>query len=501
METTSDTREGVLRDLAWLVTAAFAFRAGFWLAMPRVLDAPDAVYYLSQVAHFRAGDFIGYDLKIPVLYPLLGCLVSLAIPNTELACQLVSFAASTALIIPAYLLARALHGRSAARAAAIIIVVWTWLGDYASRVSTEAVACTLWFFAVWAFARGMRRGGFWPVAAAILFFGLHLARPEGTFLILAVFPAALILEGDRATRARRLAPFAAVCCVLLTLYGWHLWRVTGRFIINYRFSYVLNDVHVASASLAPRDQAIDFVRTASDTLFGVLPTMLGPVLMLFLGVGLFFPRGPRRDMRLECYVLFFAASQWAVSLAVRSPSPRYFMTVIVALSLWSARGAVLVANQAAAMPAGRWLKPLPMAAVVLPILFGTAVTLGAEHLGRRPREPREYKVAGLWMKEHLAPGLIFTRKPQIGYYAGNMPTTGPAADDTIPGAIERARNAGARYFVVDERYTAQLAPALKPLLEPAQAPPDLRLLYEFKPGYPEARVLVYEIGRATAGAP
>ena len=508
MEARLDIRERPGRDAALFLLAALAFRGCFWFAMPRVIDSADAVHYLGVAEHFRAGDFFGYDLKIPVLYPLLGALFSLFLPDVETACQAVSLAASALLVIPVYFLSRELHGQSAARVAAVIVVIWTWLADYASRVSTEALACTVWFLAVWLFARGLRRGGVWPVAAASLFFALHLARPEGTFLLLAAFPAAAILclGDDRGARkasapparARRLVPFAVTCAFLLAAYGGYLWHLTGTFTINYRTQYIAGDVQLANAVLSPKGTLLDFIRTTSDTLFSVLPTMLGPVLVLFMGVGLFQPSERHRDTRLELYLLFFAAAQWGVSLSVRSPAPRYLMAVIVALSLWSARGTVLVGRQAATLSWGRWLKPLPVVAIVAPMLFGTAVTLGAEHLGRRPREPREYKAAGLWMKEHIEPALVFTRKPQVGYYA-DMPTTGPAPEDTLDAAIDRARKAGARYFVVDERYTTQLVPALKPLLDPVQAPPDLRLLHEEKPPYPDARVVVYEIigGRAS----
>ena len=74
-----------------------------------------------------------------------------------------------------------------------------------------------------------------------------------------------------------------------------------------------------------------------------------------------------------------------------------------------------------------------------------------------------------------------------------METTGPAAEDTVDTAIARAREAGARYFVVDERYTAQMAPGLRPLLNPDNAPPPLRLIRADLSPYPQGRVVVYEI--------
>ena len=141
------------------------------------------------------------------------------------------------------------------------------------------------------------------------------------------------------------------------------------------------------------------------------------------------------------------------------------------------------------------LSRLPVAGLVTIMLMGAASTLLPEYLGRVPREPREYKIAGQWMRDNLEPGVIFTRKPQIGYYA-DMETTGPLPDESLDQAIDRARNAGAQYVVIDERYTAQMAPALRPLLDPANAPPSLTLLRSDLSPYAKARIVIYRLSPA-----
>jgi hypothetical protein len=154
-----------------------------------------------------------------------------------------------------------------------------------------------------------------------------------------------------------------------------------------------------------------------------------------------------------------------------------------------------VTEEAATLTWGRGLRLLPVTVTVLMMLMGSVTMVGAQYLNHRPSQPLEYKVAGLWMKENLEPGLIFTRKPQIGYYA-DMPSTGPDLNDTLEQAIARAKSAGAKYVVVDERYTAQMAPGLAPLLDASLAPPDLRWVKTFS-SYPQSRVVVYEL----AGTP
>ena len=109
-------------------------------------------------------------------------------------------------------------------------------------------------------------------------------------------------------------------------------------------------------------------------------------------------------------------------------------------------------------------------------------------------KPLEYKIAGKWMQANLEPGLIMSRKPQVGHYA-NMPTSGPAPDDTLEKIHERLMQADFRYLVVDQRYSTQMIPALKPLLDPVNAPPWLRMLKADLSPYDDARIVIYEVVR------
>jgi hypothetical protein len=264
-------------------------------------------------------------------------------------------------------------------------------------------------------------------------------------------------------------------------------ELTGQVTANYRIHFIMEEFDY-----------LRFMDTAYKTLFDVFPVMLGPVLLVFLGAGLFRPPsdGDSRDTRLELYTLLFATVQTGASWFVLSPAPRYLMAPIAVLATWSAAGIASTAQHTGGGHFGRLLRHLPATALVASMLCGTAVTLGAEHLGRRPREPREYKVAGQWMREHLPPALIFTCKPQVGYYA-DMPSTGPAPEDTLDDALRRAREAGAQYVVTDERYATA---GLRPLLNPEAAPQSLRLLYDSTP-FPQSRIIVYELAESPAVKP
>lgn len=471
------------RDLPALLALALGWRLLFLLAVPRVLDTADAIHYVETAAALASGDFFGYDPKIPVLYPLLGALYTRLLPvDLEWACRLVSFTASVLLVVPVYGLCRDLHGRAAARLAGLLVALWPWLADYGCSISTDATGALLWLTGVWLFTRGINGHPAALYGALAAFFGLTLTRPEGLFIFTCTVPGILVLAWPvTVDLLRRILPFFILTSILLGLTAFYVRAVSGAATVNYRVGFIVNEFDV-----------LRFVHTAVQTVSDVIPVMLGPVLFFFLGVGFLLPREQPRNFRLEACVLLFAFAQWAISLFVLSPAPRYLMAPLLVLSLWSACGMALCAAKAAALPGRlRQLRFVPTAALVLFMLVHTGVTLGSEHVGRTPREPREYKEAGRWMAEHLEPGLIFSRKPQVGFYAG-MPSTGPNLSESLEAALDRARKAGARYLVVDERYTAAMVPSLRPLLEPEAAPPGLRHLRSFAT-WPGARVAIYAL--------
>lgn len=473
-------------EIALWMGAALVVRLVFLALSPRALDSADSIRYLEVAKVLREGGFFHFDTRIPLLYPALTAFANLVIPDLEWAAIGVSLCASLLLIWPVIRLSESMHGHSAARIAALSLCLWPWLVDYGCRVAPEALMSVLWFGTLWALAQTVRRGGSWPYVAALFCFGLHLTRPEGMLLWAAAPVVALILrEPNRDVRAVRLIPFVVTSVILLGTYALYMKSVTGAAVVSSRahasaLRYVLVDQGAATAK-------------AFLALFGeVLPIMLGPLLLIFAGAGLFMASEHKRDLRLELMILAFAAAQFVLAGLSTFAEPRYVMNVAIALTLWSARGIALTGARAAALPRGGWLRRVPVAVLIAMFSFGLAVNIVPPILGRMSYQPVEYKIAGAWMKEHLEPGLILCRKPQVGFYA-DMPSTGPAPNESVGEVIQRARDAGARYLVVDERYTAQMVPSLEALLDPANAPEGLRLLQADLSPYAEARIVIYEV--------
>lgn len=499
MEEETGHNKRVWQDLALFCTGALIYRLAFLVAMPRVLDSADSIHYIGVAKQFAQGNFFDFFDEIPPLYPALGALCHIFIKDFEWACVTVSLITSVLTIIPAYYLALRMFGIKTARIASLILLVWPWHADYALRVGSESAACLFWLLSVWLFAEGLRKGKWYLLASVLAFFALHLTRPEGTFFWFGAPLGALILcIKAKEVEKRRLGLFLFLSTILIVLYGLYMIKVTGTFMINPRvrlFFEFRSDANIPHA-LVPFETSsggsvfAEFAKSFIKLLTEVPVIMFGPVLTIFAGVGLFHTSEKPRDLRLELFVLYFAVIQWCLIVMGHSPAPRYLMMSLTALSIWSARGIVIVGKQGAALPKHKWLRWVPVTVMVLYMLFGTLVTVGSEYVGRRPRQPREYKVAGRWMKENLEPGLIVTRKSIIGYYA-DMDSLGPAPNDTIEDVITRARKIDARYLVVDERYTTQMVPVLKPLLEQKNVPPELKFLKSFSL-YPDTRIVIYK---------
>jgi len=358
-------------------------------------------------------------------------------------------------------------------------------------VATEPVAVFLFVSGVWCLVRatGLESmgGRGWVAGAAMAFSGLHLARPEGMFVLLAAAIAGAVLFYRRDGRLRRFAvTFGAVAAVGIAVNTAYVQVVADVWTVNYRVGFIGEQ---PEGSTVLRELA----RTLRGMAVDVPAVMLGPLLWLFVGIGLVQAGRDVRHVRAEVTVLFFAAVQWLVVLPVLSPSPRYLMSALVLVMLWCGRGISETGRLLGAhvsVRGGRWA---PAAAALLFFAGHLAFAIAGQRFGEGSlRPPREYKVAGQWMGEHLEHGTILTRKPQVAYYAG-MPSIGPALDASLEEIVAMGEAGVYRYLVVDERYSARMAPSLHGLLDPETAPETLRLIRDDLSPYPDARVVVYEV--------
>jgi len=90
--------------------------------------------------------------------------------------------------------------------------------------------------------------------------------------------------------------------------------------------------------------------------------------------------------------------------------------------------------------------------------------------------PTGYRTAGLALRAQITPGThILARKRQVSFYAGGLWEWLPF--DDLEGVLTYAQSHNAQYLVVDQFTTPALRPQLAYLLDPANAPDNLTLVY------------------------
>ncbi len=384
MAQTSD-RQRAWTEAAALVLLSAGVRLAYAWAVPRMLDSADAVRYLETARAFSRGDFLGVDPKIPALYPALTAAFSLAFQNLEAAGQAVSFLFSVLLVVPVYFLSRRLHGARVAPIAGCLVATWPWLIDYSNRVATEPTAVFFWMMGALCMVQGLDAKGHaaWMAGAALSFGALHLARAEGTFVLIGALGAGAIAgwRSDSMRTARKLGVYVAATGVLLAAHAVYLHQLIGHWTVNYRVGFI-GDRPEGSTVVAELGRTL--IAMSAD----VPAVMLGPLLWAFFGVGLVARRTQSpRPVRAELIVLYFAALQWLVVIPVLSPAPRYLMATFVALSLWSASGIASVSGTIGDRASVAWMRTAPLAVVLawMAMHLGAAVAASAGAAAGFPR--------------------------------------------------------------------------------------------------------------------
>ena len=176
----------------------------------------------------------------------------------------------------------------------------------------------------------------------------------------------------------------------------------------------------------------------------------------------------------------------------------YFPIPLILLAEGCRRWADRVAGSPSPAPPGRRaLAAIPAALLILALLGASLVII--------PRKirtvPYEYKILGLWMRDHL-PGIeretVMSRKMGVPFYAGSSHALiHPGSYVEVVGF---AREAGARYLVADDWTTPAFRPALSFLLdETAPTPPDLERVHFLR--HAGRRIVLYRFKTVSGGIP
>ncbi len=162
--------------------AATAALIRLYLVLTSYCISADGVAYIAMAREFHAGRAqTALAWVFSPLYPWLIAITYRAIPNWELAGELLSTAFGTAGVVLLYYLMREVYGRrGVAAGAAALAAIHPALAGFSASVRTEAGYIALVTAAVWFLVRGVERKRIASVAAAAMLCGLaYLYRTEG----------------------------------------------------------------------------------------------------------------------------------------------------------------------------------------------------------------------------------------------------------------------------------------------------------------------------------
>lgn len=335
-------------------------------------------------------------------------------------------------------------------------------------------------------------------AAGLLLGAAHLVRWEGVILGLA---AAVIIVIT--LRRRAVGPvfiFLVGLALFVIPYGVFLHRHTGSFLSP---KTMLTQLHAAAIDATAEDPYA-FERSFYEHYEVWLADPTQPPQLLHQGNRLaFLPRYFQNVLRqidlwftsvsfmTVLWIGPFFIGLWAlwwrrtlfllplfVPLAAIPASvvdPRYFLIPLPIMMIFAAAGWSWLAERLPEVRLPGWPRPVsltPVLVAVTLILFLLADLSGPFLYPR----PTGYRQAGLVLRREIPPGApIMARKRQVPFYAGGVWVWLPFAPLEEVVAYAQARNVA--YLVLDRFTTPTLRPQLSYLLDPANAPPELRPVY------------------------
>ena len=453
-----------------ITLAALALRLVVADALP-LIDT-DGVAYVTIARQFQETGSPYHPVYHP-LYPICIALAQQFVGDWETAGRLVSALFGALVILPAFVLARAVVGRQAAILAAVLIAVHPGLVLNSASVLCESTYTFLLVLGVLAGRRGLVGGPRSLVALAGLLFGLaYLVRLEGAVYLAGLIVVAIFMIVKGRQRARDLLPWmggaALVFVVVAAPYLWYLTDAWGHFTPSGKIDHNF-DLPIGVAA-APSPMPLRLVENAFLFEKYALPELLPGLLILLVLPGVLARTKTTGWLGRDGVLLGSALPPFA-SIAFHI-EPRIFLPVLPFILPFVAVGVLWTAVTVLDVRrAWRW-------SVVIVLLLALALVPSALRPIVRPDEGASlYRQAARWIADtQPKDAVLLDRKPFIGFYSNRrwvpLPRVGPNE------LLAAARRAGASLVVLDSRELPFDRPRLLPLLW-GSPPPGLDVLRDF----------------------
>lgn len=505
----------------------------------------DATEYAVLGKNLIAGNgYLGISGKLnmflPPLYPLLIGISSLFVKNLELSGRLVSLLFGCLLIIPVYLFSKKMYSKKVAVIASILVVIHFSLVIYSTEVLTESTYTFLLTLGILSGYSALTRQKKFLYLLSGMIFGLcYLTRPEAIgyiaiIILLAFIFKSFVLEDHGKMKEWRKT---LVCCIVLFIgflvisspYLLFLHNQTGRWTLGEKGSHTI----VAGGGVSDPINSEQIINSLADdwkkTKFGTqfygiaqqsmisyiishpfeltkryiinsgiqylefIPRIFPPLLILLVGIGLFWGKWTKERLKKEIYMFSFLVYPLLI-YPLFFIEPRLLVPVLPIALIWSANGINELQNwfikNLDIKKVNLWqrlfLRNIVLIIVILSLLPITAMT----YINHKDY-PIEYKGAGLWMKDHIPPSaLIISGTLGVGFYAEKISLPLPYANYSQ--VLYYARYNNISYIVIDERFIPTGRPQLAFLLDETKAPKnDLKLVY--KRDDTHYKILIYEM--------
>ena len=455
-----------------LLIAAFTVRL-YSLRFFSVISTDGTSYALTARA-LAGGDFHG--IGIYGFYPVLISVANIFIRDLETAGRIVSVIFGALLVIPVYLLGRAIFSRKIATAAAIIAIVWPSLVASSCEVMTQATHTTLQLFAVYLLWRTFKKPAFPNAALAGMLIGVtYLTRPE-SILLFVTMPLSLLILNHREIVQNRLAivsycgsfllPFLANMILVHHLTG--EWQISAKTdsALNDALSYYLNIPDITYIPGYEPKSYLDILKdhpgfiwnNSAKNLKATWDTMFPPPLWLLSAIGLFSGGFDREKVTSRLFLISTFAPV-AVLIVFYYINSGYIEAYMPVMFLFAASGFSIVEGKLKE----KLLSPdklkllqhssllLVSAIIYAAVIFAPQIReeiSDAEYQPETDNYRRDEKKIGLILKESLPPGKIMTRWARMAFYAErewvNIPAGTPCEE-----VIRLARRSGVRFFIAD----------------------------------------------------
>ena len=410
----------------------------------------DGARFTMSARAIKAGDWdaaLNVEARMPPLYPLAIAGLSALTGSLGLAGVVISVLCGTLLVIPIYLLARAIWDARVAFLAGLVVAILPELALNAGDVWTEPLFFLCFFASAAAIWFAGERPAWWKFLLAGLFGGLAVnTRPEGLYALAAILGWGAITAWIHRGRALRIAgPLLAAAVWIALIFPYANWihsqfgfwsPTANQFAVKllgkpnveraYTEGYRVDSTTVFESG---RDQAkLGPVVGQIWYVFKIYLRSSGYVFLPLLVAGFFFLRRSRGATFLILIAAGYALPTW-IGLAVGLPfDDRFALPSLVALAPVIALGMIGLWEKIAANWTPERRRRIGIAATAF-LVIGCSVKCIL------PRDQRRLTLvdAGRWIRERYGPGRrILTMDRRVEHYAD-------AWSDRVPGTFEETR--------------------------------------------------------------